>query len=491
MNLANEIITEMLAATKPSKEAIDEARARRDLVKDAALVYDGALLFIKSGSLAHHTVSGNVSDADGSLMLDRRIYTDYGPDSAEGLGPEDLVIGVAEVIRDTVKQVYPNVLISTNHKRAIYFRFRQPLEDGQDPTVDLVIGLNRKDQPGIWIPNLDDNSWDASDPGKHTALVKARRQSTSHTSSKVVRALKLFSKQWDNELLSSFHWTALMLESYPTRKPIIEGVVDVLNHAANSLEQGDTDDPAGVSGPISIPAGRDRSAVISRIRNAAANLEKAFQVEDDDEAALDEVLKLFGNIFTKGLAATALEQAAVVVRRKVLDRTIGVSSSSPAAATPVLTESFDDRPVLNTRAYANTTAPVIVPDFTTASMKPDLSWFEAGLDKSSYFLLSRYADTHKLIYTLSIPLIDRTGTQLVTVEIFGKSARVVAHGLDGLRHINYDGSLCLWYPGDDEDRRWTTNKGLVSLLDVVALHLYKESRFKDTGVWLGEEIHND
>lgn len=213
MNLANELITEMLAATKPSQEAIDEARARRDLVKEAAMTYEGALGFIKSGSLAHFTVNGTVSDADGSLKLDRRIYTEYGPDG-DGVGPTDLVLGVAENIRDTVKQIYPDVYISTNHKRAIYFRFRQPLSDGQDPTVDLVIGLNRKDQPGLWIPNLDDDDWDASDPGKHTELVKARRKSTNHTSSKVVRALKLYSKQWDNEILTSFHWTALMLEAY-------------------------------------------------------------------------------------------------------------------------------------------------------------------------------------------------------------------------------------------------------------------------------------
>lgn len=490
MNLANELIKEMLAATKPSKEAIDEARARRDLVKEAALTYEGALRFIKSGSLAHHTISGRVSDADGALMLDRRVYKDYGPDSDEGLGPEDLVVGVAEDIRDTVKQVYPNVYISTNHKRAIYFRFRDPLPDDQDPTVDLIIGLDRKDQPGIWIPNLDDNSWDPSHPGKHSEMVKARRQSTGHTSSKVVRALKLFSKQWEKELLFSFHWTAMMLESYPTRKPLIEGVIDVLNHAADSLEEGDTDDPAGVSRPINIPSYRDRDVVISRIRNAATNLEEARQVDGDDEAALDEVLVIFGNVFSKADASTALEQAAVAVRQKVLDKAIQESSVSPGAATPVLTQAFSNRPVLNTRAFAATSGGSLTV-MTTEAAGLDLSWFEAGLDKSSYLVLHRHTDNHKLVYTVSVPLLDRSGTQLVTVEIYGRSASVVAHGLQHLRHINHDGSLCLWFPDDGPDRRWTHEKGFVSLLDLVALHLYKEVRFKETGIWLGEEVHND
>lgn len=484
MNLANELITEMLAATKPTKEAIDEARARRDLVKTAAMTYDGALSFIKSGSIAHFTANGTISDADGSLVLDRRTYHEYGPDG-DGVGPSDLVTGIAEVIRDTVTQVYPNVYISTNHKRAIYFRFRDPLPDGQDPTVDLVIGLNRKDEPGIWIPNLDDDSWDASDPAKHTELVKARRQSTNHISSKVVRALKLFSKQSDKELLTSFHWTALMLEAYPKQKPLIEGIIDMLNHAVTTLADGDTDDPAGVSGLIHLPAGRERSVVVSRIRNAASKLQQAHDVSGENEADLDEVVGLFGDVFTKSLASEALEAAALTVRHNILDKAITQSRSS---ATPVFTEAFNKRPVLNTRAFADPAPAAIL---TVPNIDMDLSWFEAGLDDSHYFMLHRKADDRALVYTMNIQLPDQSRTQLVTIKVTGGDPRVFAHGLNDLRHVNGDGSLCLWYPTDSSDRRWTHNKGLVSLLDLVALHLYKEDRFKATGIWLGDEVHNN
>lgn len=489
MNIPNEILLEMLTATKPSKEAIDEARARRDLVKTAAMTYEGALSFIKSGSLAHHTLICTVSDADGSLVLDRRTYGDYGPDSEEKTGPEDLVLGIAENIRDTVRQVYPDVYISTNHKRAIYFRFRAPLKDGQDPTVDLVIGLNRKDQPGIWIPNLDDNDWDASDPAKHTDMVRALRQSTGHTSSKVIRAAKLFSKQWSNELLTSFHWTALTLESYHTRKPIINGLIDVLNHTAESLENGDTDDPAGVSGPIYPPSYRNRSVVISRTRNAAAQLEKAREVEGDDEAALDEIVDLFSAVFRQGTAAAALEQAVLTVRRKILDQAIENSNKSP-----LITHSFSNRPVLNTRAFASAqlASPTSNRPITSEdTSEPNLSRFEGGLHNTSYRLLWRNIDKYKITYTITVPLLDKTGSQFLTVEVLSKSVRVMAHGLSDLRHVNSDGSLCLWFPGDDSSRRWTHDKGLVSLLDLIVLHLYKEARFKETGTWLGDEVHND
>lgn len=484
MSLANQLITEMLVATKPTKEAIDEARARRDLVKTAAMTYDGALNFIKSGSLAHFTANGTISDADGSLVLDRRTYHEYGPDG-DGIGPTDLVTGVAEVIRDTVTQVYPNVYISTNHKRAIYFRFREPLPDGQDPTVDLVIGLNRKDEPGIWIPNLDDDNWDASDPDKHTELVRARRQSSNHISSKVVRALKLFSKQWDQELLTPFHWTALMLEAYPKQKSLIEGVIDTLNHAAATLEDGDTDDPAGVSGLIHLPDGRESRVVISRIRNAASKLQQAHDVSGEDEASLDEVVELFGDVFTKSLASEALATAVLKVRRSVIDKAI---TQSQPSATPVLTKAFSERPVLNTRAFAD---PAPAATLAAPNIDIDLSWFETGLEGSRYSMLHRKVDDRALVYTLNIPLPDQSRTQLVTVEVTGGDPRVFAHGLKDLRHVNGDGSLCLWYPTDSSDRRWTHNKGLVSLLDLVALHLYKEDRFKVTGKWLGDEVHSN
>ena len=199
-------------------------------------------------------------------------------------------------------------------------------------------------------------------------------------------------------------------------------------------------------------------------------------------------MALFGNVFNKADAATALEQAAVVVRQKVLDKAIERSSAAFGATTPVVTEAFNNRPVLNTRAYAATSdSPATAISTKTPGL--DLSWFEAGLDKSSYLVLHRHVDDYKLVYTVSVPLLDHTGTQLLTVEV-GQSACVVVHGLKNLRHVNHDSSLCLWFPDDGPGRRWTHEKGLVSLLDLVTLHLYKEARFKETGVWLGEEVHD-
>jgi hypothetical protein len=49
-------------------------------------------------------------------------------------------------------------------KRAILISVDEPLPGGEDPTVDLVVGLERVNKPGLWIPNTEAEDWDPSDP---------------------------------------------------------------------------------------------------------------------------------------------------------------------------------------------------------------------------------------------------------------------------------------------------------------------------------------
>jgi hypothetical protein len=48
-------------------------------------------------------------------------------------------------------------------------------------------------------------------------------------------------------------------------------------------------------------------------------------------------------------------------------------------------------------------------------------------------------------------------------------------------HRNPDGSLCLWHPHDPEDRRWTSDKGLLCLIWIVQRHLFLENYWRMTG----------
>jgi len=66
----------------------------------------------------------------------------------------------------------------------------------------------------------------------------------------------------------------------------------------------------------------------------------------------------------------------------------------------------------------------------------------------------------------------------VTVEVDGPTES---------KHRYPDGHLCMWHPDDPETNRWLFRDGLGALIDHVALHLYREAHWRETGEWLGPE----
>jgi hypothetical protein len=59
-------------------------------------------------------------------------------------------------------------------------------------------------------------------------------------------------------------------------------------------------------------------------------------------------------------------------------------------------------------------------------------------------------------------------------------------------HRLEDGSLCLFTPYDSTERRWSSDGGLFSLLNLTRDHLFFEAYWRSTGghrggVWLGPE----
>ncbi len=55
-----------------------------------------------------------------------------------------------------------------------------------------------------------------------------------------------------------------------------------------------------------------------------------------------------------------------------------------------------------------------------------------------------------------------------------------------------DDALCLWNPRDPPDRRWTSDKGLLDLIEIVRRHLFLENYWRATGghrggQWLVED----
>jgi len=75
--------------------------------------------------------------------------------------------------------------------------------------------------------------------------------------------------------------------------------------------------------------------------------------------------------------------------------------------------------------------------------------------------------------------------------------RVLADPGAASKHRFNDDSLCLWFPGDPEERRWQHTDGLITLLNTVRNHLFFEDHWRATGgaggpdqpagEWLGDE----
>jgi hypothetical protein len=79
--------------------------------------------------------------------------------------------------------------------------------------------------------------------------------------------------------------------------------------------------------------------------------------------------------------------------------------------------------------------------------------------------------------------------QTVTI-VFGRRA-VVPDVYTHLRvespHRYSDGSLCMWYPADPPESRWTRRDGAAALLGHIVAHLTREEWWRRTGEWPGPE----
>ena len=65
---------------------------------------------------------------------------------------------------------------------------------------------------------------------------------------------------------------------------------------------------------------------------------------------------------------------------------------------------------------------------------------------------------------------------------------ILADGPTGSPHRFADSDrrrLCVWHPHDPPEQRWTFQEGLLPLLGLVKLHLFREAWWRETGEWLG------
>lgn len=335
MGLVMEILNDIRAKIAADDHVLEEARARRNLVADSAMALTGALRRFSSGSVTHGTVNHPVQDADGGIVLDRRCYPELGPDG-EGKGPAEVVEQLCALVAEKARETYPTAKVTTS-KRGLKVTFSSSL-NGQDPTVDLIVTLTRKDADGLWIPKLTTDEWDASHPEKHTELLTNGTRSLRTLRARVIRLGKAWNKQWAEPALSSFNITALAWEYVEDAGiPLDEALAGFFTYARDEIEKGNTKDPAGVSDPIRLLVSRDTA--VRRLSTAAEQLARALKSEDDEEVVRDALATVFPD-FVEAPAKSKAGLAAVLRKSNQ-----GVSSTTAGLVVGGV------KPLKTTRSY--------------------------------------------------------------------------------------------------------------------------------------------
>ncbi|MFN6118818.1 MAG: hypothetical protein ACK5CE_04140 [Actinomycetes bacterium] len=73
------------------------------------------------------------------------------------------------------------------------------------------------------------------------------------------------------------------------------------------------------------------------------------------------------------------------------------------------------------------------------------------------------------------------------IRFIGETPLVHVVGPKASPHRYSDSSLCMWFPEDPVEARWTVEDGLVELINCIALHLFREEWWRETGEWVGAE----
>lgn len=275
----DEVVESILREIMVRGDVLAEAKRRRNLICELAMKHEAARAAWYSGSVAHGTANSPLGDADCGVMVDRRFdeFRAFGPDApGGGKGPEAFIQSFADwVLPRLVEADCPNATVDLTGNRAIKFMFNEPIELDAlgivDPYVDLIIGLDRRDAPGVWIPNRRRRGWDPAHPQRHTELMTTGAPDKlivhrAHLLRLSKRAVKRDGLQTDLPAVCSWNLSALGLAFIVERARIAAALAQFLGAAAASIRRELTDDPAGVAGKIKLPDGVTREYAAERLQ---------------------------------------------------------------------------------------------------------------------------------------------------------------------------------------------------------------------------------
>ena len=190
--------------------------------------------------------------------------------------------------------------------------FNEPLDDGTNPSVDLIVALTRKNGQGLWIPNNETKGWDASHPEYHTKVLTDDPADLRRVRAKVIRLAKGWNTQFAQPGLCSFNIEALALSCITEEHGVPDGLAELFRFVASDLKKRLTPDPAGVSKPIKLLM--DRDVVVGRLKRAAKRMKDALDNDDDKEKVQEAMAGLYPNYVSPPSGSASKEAIASALR---------------------------------------------------------------------------------------------------------------------------------------------------------------------------------
>lgn len=242
------------------------------------------------GSIEHGDALTPLDDVDlgviveGSLALAERTKS-----------PTQLMNRASRAIESLLGGEFPDITTSfADQKRSVVVRFHPTHSGKRDFTADVIVALDYREGTGILVPNLNDQTWDRSDPIRHNEMIREANVATNQVLNMVVRIAKTWNRG-RRKPLSSWNIKALALECITRPVSLTEGVYTLFHHAAASLTIGPTRDPAGVAAPIRFEIPRPQ--VLDHLRGACDALDEIrARASASDLIGVKNLIRIFLNL---------------------------------------------------------------------------------------------------------------------------------------------------------------------------------------------------
>lgn len=285
------LLTEARKNNEVTEDELDEAKRRRGAIAAALKkAFPGGRVYF-NGSVAHGDALTPLTDVDVGVVVPNPDG-EYGPGK---LGPKALMENAGRVIREELRPTYGELRVEVkNQKRSVLIKFNEPVStSAEDFTADVIVALENPDAPGLFIPRF--TWWDRSHPEKHTQLVHQAIKDTRVAYAHVIRLLKCWNRAHGRPMCS-WNLKALALGCLTMPTSQLQGLLTWFPYAITELENGLTEDPAGVAPkPIKLNEDMSRTQVVNIATAALQRLRDAAALEKAGYAVLahDELAKFF------------------------------------------------------------------------------------------------------------------------------------------------------------------------------------------------------